>query len=234
MGGVGRVGRRRDVSVTAGKNQNQSAISLVAAAKSGLSGPVSSGPATTDIDPDHPLWPAPDHPRRCARRVVKITQRDGTPLHHWHDEWYRWCGTHYEELSEKDIHDWLFGILENAKYRREREHHRRDQDPGERYQADRPDAAVLRGARHGSLHARGPVSAAARHPDRRRRERRRDDERVPAQVLAGRPRVLELRDTDPQRHRVPRAPVRQRSPRGGAAHDTAAPAAPRLGADDAG
>ena len=80
----------------------------------------------------------------------------------------------------------------------------------------------------------GRVSAAARHPDRRRRERRRDDERVPAQVLAGRPRVLELRDTDPQRHRLPRAPVRQRSPRGGAAHDTAAPAAPRLGADDAG
>ena len=92
----------------------------------------------------------------------------------------------------------------------------------------------LRGARHGSLHARGPVSALACHPDRRRRERRRDDERVPAQVLRGRPRVLELRDTDPQRHRVPRASVRQWSPRGGAAHATAAPAAPRLGADDTG
>ena len=71
-----------------------------------------------------------------------------------------------------------------------RQHHRHRQDPGQRHQAGRPDAAVLRGQGPGARGPRRPQRPAAGHPDRRRRKRRRDDERVPAQVHGRGPRVL--------------------------------------------
>ncbi len=60
--------------------------------------------------------------------------------------------------------------------RRYREHRCAGQDAGQRHEAGRPDAAVLRGARARTLRARWPQRPAARHADCRRRERRGDDE----------------------------------------------------------
>ena len=97
---------------------------------------------------------------------------------------------------------------------RGRQHHRRGQDPGQRHQAGRPDAAVLRGQGPVPLGPGRQWRAAAGHPDRRRGKRRGDDERIPAQVLRGDPGVLGHPDPGHERHRVPRtAPLGRHRPR---------------------
>ena len=112
------------------------------------------------------------------------------------------------------------------------EHHRGHQDPGQRHQAGRPDAALLRGQGPGAAWSWPAARPAAGHPDRRRRERRRHDERVPAQVPRGDAGVLRGR-------RTPAVNVTEYlkrwlgigvQPRGPAGHPAAAPA-PHLGAD---
>ena len=69
-----------------------------------------SGPTTNNI------WPSPENPRLCAPLVIRIAQSEGKPLLYWRGEWYRWCGTHYKKLSEDDLDDWLYELLENAQY----------------------------------------------------------------------------------------------------------------------
>ena len=66
--------------------------------------------------------------------------------------------------------------------RRGGRHHRHHQDPGQRHQAGRADAALLRGQGAFPLGTRRQAGPAAGDADRRRRERRRDDERVPVEV----------------------------------------------------
>ena len=87
----------------------------------------------------------------------------------------------------------------------------------------------LRGAHPWPVGAGGSDGAAAGDSDCRWGERRGDDERVPAQVLRGRPRVLGVRHPDAQRDRVSRAPVRKRRERGGPAGSATAVSAPDLG-----
>ena len=71
-------------------------------------------------------------------------------------------------------------------HRRDGVDHRHRQDAGQRHQAGRPDAALLRGEGPAAASTLGGAASRRSSPDRRRRERRRDDERVPAQVQGSR------------------------------------------------
>ena len=62
------------------------------------------------------LWPAPDHPYQCAKRVVAEAKCDGRPLRYWNGTWFSWCGTHYRSMSVEGLRDWLYGPLADAEY----------------------------------------------------------------------------------------------------------------------
>jgi P4 family phage/plasmid primase-like protien len=62
------------------------------------------------------LWPAPDHPYHCAKRVVAEATCDGKPLRYWNGTWFWWCGTHYRATSVEGLRDRLYGLLADAEY----------------------------------------------------------------------------------------------------------------------
>lgn len=62
------------------------------------------------------LWPAPDHPYQCAKRVVAEAKCDGRPLRYWNGTWFSWCGTHYRSTSVEGLRDELYGMLADAEY----------------------------------------------------------------------------------------------------------------------
>ena len=86
-------------------------------------------------------------------------------------------------------------------------HHRHHQDPGQRHQAGRPDAAVLRGQGALALGTGRQAGPAAGDANRRRRERRRDDERVPVASISRSCASAPAPSTaGRERHRIPGVP----------------------------
>ena len=62
------------------------------------------------------VWPAPDHPYECAKRVVAETKHAGRPLRYWNGTWFTWCGTHYRSTSVEGLRDRLYKLLAEAEY----------------------------------------------------------------------------------------------------------------------
>jgi putative DNA primase/helicase len=62
------------------------------------------------------VWPAPDHPYECAKRVVTEAKHEGRPLRYWNGTWFSWCGTHYRSTSVEGLRDRLYDLLAEAEY----------------------------------------------------------------------------------------------------------------------
>jgi P4 family phage/plasmid primase-like protien len=62
------------------------------------------------------LWPAPDNPRSCAKRIVGEAKLNRKPLRFWNGTWFEWNGTHYRKKSHEELRDDLYDVLADAEY----------------------------------------------------------------------------------------------------------------------
>lgn len=62
------------------------------------------------------LWPAPDQPYQCAKRVIAQAGLEGRPLRYWNGTWFEWCGSHYRRTTIEGLRDYLYGLLAEAEY----------------------------------------------------------------------------------------------------------------------
>ena len=69
-----------------------------------------------DYTGERSIWPSPEEPRPCARRVAREARLDGKPLCYWRGSFYRWTGTHWIARSTDVLEDHLGLMFENATY----------------------------------------------------------------------------------------------------------------------
>ncbi|WP_198538949.1 phage/plasmid primase, P4 family [Mycolicibacterium wolinskyi] len=73
-------------------------------------------PAETLERLDRNVWPSPNTPLLVANAVAERQRAQGQPLLFWREGWYRYIGTHYDDLDERELRKHLSDMLSSARY----------------------------------------------------------------------------------------------------------------------
>ena len=73
-------------------------------------------PDDTRARRDRNVWPSPNTPLLVAGAVAERQRDEGRPLRFWREGWYRYVGTHYRDLHERELRKSLSDLLSTARF----------------------------------------------------------------------------------------------------------------------